>query len=68
VEELMAPGWQYEQSYCSVCKALFNHAIYGIYEGFYQVVLDFLREAQFATADVLSSSKHSASVSRTHGR
>jgi hypothetical protein len=35
------PGWQYEQAR-SVCKALFNHAIHGIYEGFFQVVLDFI--------------------------
>jgi hypothetical protein len=34
-------GWQYEHV-CSVCKAVFNHAIYGIYEGFYPVVLDFI--------------------------
>jgi hypothetical protein len=35
VEELIPPGWQYEQA-CSVCKAVSNHAIkiYGIYVGF----------------------------------
>jgi hypothetical protein len=38
VHELIPPGWQCKQA-CPVCKALFNHAIYGIYEGFYQVVL-----------------------------
>jgi hypothetical protein len=41
VHKLIPPGWQYEQA-CSVCTDLFNHAIYGIYEGFYQVVLDFI--------------------------
>jgi hypothetical protein len=34
VEELIPPGWQNEQA-CSVCKTLFNHAIYEIYEGFF---------------------------------
>jgi hypothetical protein len=41
VAELLTPDWQYEQA-CSVCKVLFNLAIYGIYEGFYQAVLDFI--------------------------
>jgi hypothetical protein len=41
VYKLIPPCRQYEPA-CSVCTALFNHAIYGIYEGFYQVVLDFI--------------------------
>jgi hypothetical protein len=41
VYKLIPPAWQYEQA-CSVCKVLFNHAIYGIYEGFHTVVLDFI--------------------------
>jgi hypothetical protein len=41
VEELIPPGWQYEQAR-SVCKALVYHAVYGIYAGFYQVVLIFI--------------------------
>jgi hypothetical protein len=41
VEELIPPGWQYEQE-CFVYKALFSHAIYGTYEGFSKVVLDFI--------------------------
>jgi hypothetical protein len=39
VHRLKPPGWQYEQAW-SVCTALFNHVIYGIYEGFHQAVLD----------------------------
>jgi hypothetical protein len=41
VHKLIPLCWQYEQA-CSVCTALFNHAISGIYEGFYEVVLDFI--------------------------
>jgi hypothetical protein len=41
MHKLTPPGWQYEQA-CSFCKALFNHATYGIYEGFNQVVIDFI--------------------------
>jgi hypothetical protein len=41
VHKLIPPGWQYEQT-CFVCTALFNHAIYEIYEGFYQVVPNFM--------------------------
>jgi hypothetical protein len=41
VAELIPPGLQYEQA-CSGFKALINHAIYGIYEGFYLVVLNFI--------------------------
>jgi hypothetical protein len=40
VHKLTPPGWQYEQAF-SLYKALFNLAIHRIYEGFYQVVLDF---------------------------
>jgi hypothetical protein len=40
VNKLIPPDWQYEPA-CSVCEALCNHAIYGINEGFYHVVLDF---------------------------
>jgi hypothetical protein len=32
---------KYRRRY-TVCAALLNHAINGIYEGFYQVVLDFI--------------------------
>jgi hypothetical protein len=41
LEERIPPGWQYEQA-CSYGKALFNHAIYGVCEGFCQVALDFI--------------------------
>jgi hypothetical protein len=41
VKELMPFGWQYELT-CSVCKTLFNHAMYGTSEEFCQVVLDIL--------------------------
>jgi hypothetical protein len=40
-KKLIPPGWQCEQA-CSFCQALFNRAINVIYEGFYQVVLDFI--------------------------
>jgi hypothetical protein len=41
VEKLIPPGWQHEQA-CSVCKPLFDYAIYGIYECFHHVVFEFI--------------------------
>jgi hypothetical protein len=52
VHKLIPPGWQYKQAR-PVCKALFNHAIYGIYEGFYQAVLDFIWVVYFTVLYVL---------------
>jgi hypothetical protein len=48
-EELIPPCLQFDQA-CSVCKALLNHVIDGIYERFYFVVLDFIWVVCFYTA------------------